>query len=289
MNAFPRTTVGGVSLPRLIIGTNWFLGYSHCTPAKDKLIHRVVSGYKKMADVLEVFFNAGIDAIYGEIQDDMMRDAVREVEQRAGVRAIVISTPHFTVTPRTPFDGFDPREVDRILDEEKARGAMFCLPHSSTTDLMLDCAARQLRNMDELSAAIRERGMLPGLSTHRPESIIYADETGLDVETYVSIYNAMGFLMPVEVDWIASVIRRAKKPVITIKPMAAGQIRPFQAMNFVWNTLRPCDMVVAGTIAPDEARELIDLSLDILERRTADTPLQETRSKAPLNPRAAAG
>jgi len=32
---FPRTTVGGVSLPRMIIGTNWFLGWSHTTAAKD--------------------------------------------------------------------------------------------------------------------------------------------------------------------------------------------------------------------------------------------------------------
>ncbi len=35
---FPRAVVGGVSLPRLLIGTNWFLGYSHTSLAKDKLI-----------------------------------------------------------------------------------------------------------------------------------------------------------------------------------------------------------------------------------------------------------
>ena len=38
MDTFPRTTVGGVSLPRLIIGSNWFLGYSHTSQAKDKFI-----------------------------------------------------------------------------------------------------------------------------------------------------------------------------------------------------------------------------------------------------------
>ena len=38
MAEFPRTTVGGVSLPRLIAGTNWFLGYSHTSLAKDKFI-----------------------------------------------------------------------------------------------------------------------------------------------------------------------------------------------------------------------------------------------------------
>ena len=141
--------------------------------------------------------------------------------------------------------------------------------------------------MDVLCRMIRERGMIPGLSTHMPESIVYADETGLDVETYISIYNAMGFLMHVEVDWIAQVIREAKKPVMTIKPMAAGQLRPFQAFHFVWNTLREQDMVTVGTMTPREAQECIDLSLNILERGTGQLALQETRSKATLRPKAA--
>ncbi|KKK56908.1 hypothetical protein LCGC14_3059800, partial [marine sediment metagenome] len=35
MNEFPRTQVEGVSLSRMIIGTNWFLGWSHTSAAKD--------------------------------------------------------------------------------------------------------------------------------------------------------------------------------------------------------------------------------------------------------------
>ncbi len=38
MAEFPRTMVGGVSLSRMIIGTNWFFGYSHTSLAKDKFI-----------------------------------------------------------------------------------------------------------------------------------------------------------------------------------------------------------------------------------------------------------
>ena len=92
----------------------------------------------------------------------------------------------------------------------------------------------------------------------------------------------MGFLMQVEVDWIANVIRNAKKPVMTIKPMAAGQIRPFQALNFVWNTIRDQDMMTVGTMTPDEARELIEMSFSILEHRKSNVTLQETRSKASI-------
>jgi hypothetical protein len=282
MNAFPRTQVGGLSLSRMIIGTNWMLGFSHCTPSKDKLIRELAGQRKAMADILEVFFRAGVDTIMGLIEREPMADAIKEAEDRTGVKAIVVSTPIFPVNRETPEKGIDPGEIERILDTEVRLGAHFCLPHQGTTDPLVDRCRREIRQMAPLCKAIRERGLIPGLSTHMPESIIYADETGLDVDTYISMYNAMGFLMQVEVDWISRIIANAKKPVMTIKPMAAGQIRPFQAFNFVWNTIRDCDMVTVGTLTPDEAKELIELSLSILDRRESNLELQETRSKASI-------
>jgi hypothetical protein len=133
--------------------------------------------------------------------------------------------------------------------------------------------------MPQALRMIRERGMIPGLSTHMPESIIFADEADLDVETYVALYNSMGFLMQLEVDWISRIIHDAKKPVMTIKPLAGGQLRPFQGLSFVWNTIRDQDMVTVGTMTPREAEECIELSLSILDRRASTVELQETRSK----------
>ena len=134
--------------------------------------------------------------------------------------------------------------------------------------------------MDGLCRKIRDRGMIPGLSTHMPETPVYADETNLDVETYIQIYNSMGFLMQIEVDWVQQSIQNAKKPVMTIKPLAAGQLRPLQGLTFVWNTIRPQDMVTIGTLTPLEAAEVIEISLATLERRGAGIKLQETRSKS---------
>jgi len=275
----------------MIIGTNWFLGWSHCTAAKDRFIKERLRERKQIADILEVFFNAGVDTIMAPPRHAVLREAVEEAQDRTGVKAIVVSTPAIRVLPHHLHKGFGCDEVNRILDAEAAGGATFCLPHQSTTDALVDRVTREIRQMAQLCGMIRERGLIPGLSTHMPESIVYADETGLDVETYISIYNAMGFMMQVEVDWTARIIRGARKPVMTIKPMAAGQLRPLQALAFVWSTLRPQDMVTVGTMTPDEAREVIDLSLEFLEgepRSTAGKPsqveLQETRSKASLKP-----
>lgn len=281
MNKFPRTQVGGLSVPRMIIGTNWFFGYSHCTPAKNHLIKQVVADPKTLADVLEVFMRAGVNAVMGYADGPNLQDAIKDAEDRVGTEMILIATPGLPFTP----EGLVFDEVARILDTNARLGARICMPHTSVTDVLVDRLTRRIRQMDEVCRMIRERGMIPGLSTHLPETIIFADETGLDVETYIAIYNAMGFLMPLEVDWTAYIIHNAKKPVMTIKPMAAGQIRPYQALNFVWNTIRPQDMVTVGTMTPAEAQEIIDLSLAILERRSHESELQETRSKATYKPR----
>ena len=284
VSAFPRTTVGGVSVSRMIIGTNWFLGYTHCTGGKSRFIERVVTSREKIADIIEVFLNAGVDTIMCPHTETVIPEAIEEAEGRTGVKAVVVSTPSFTTTPRTPIDGFDLDEVAEKLDKEVAKGTRICMPHVSTTDKMVDKCARQVRQMDVVCRMIRERGMVPGLSTHTPETIVYADETDLEVEAYIQPFNALGFLMHVEVDWVARLIREAKKPVMAIKTMAAGQIRPLQALTFVWNTLRDRDMVTVGTAAPEEAAELIELSLDILRGRASGLELQRTRSKATILP-----
>jgi hypothetical protein len=278
--AFPRTIVGSISVSRMIIGTNWFLGYTHCTAAKSISTERMVTNISAIADIIEVFFRRGVDTIMCPHTKTCIPEAIHEAEQRTGVKALIVSTPSFTTSPLTPFNGFDLTEAARILDAEAAKGVTICMPHTSTTDVMVDKCTRQVRQMDTLCRMIRERGMLPGLSTHIPETVVYADESGLDVETYIQPFNLLGYLMQLEVDWVGRIIQNAKKPVMTIKTMAAGQIRPYQALTFTWNAIRDCDMVTLGTMAPEEASELVDLSLEILEHRLSSAPLQKTRSKA---------
>jgi len=281
MNAFPRTEIEGVSVSRMIIGTNWFFGWSHTSAAKDTLIRNQMT-VSKIADVVETFMNAGIDTLIGLIEYPGMKEAITEAEQRTGRKVIVISTPGFITGDSEQARG----EAERVIENNAKMGATFCLPHTSTTDPLVDSRIRKIRDMEIYCRLIRKHGMLPGLSTHLPESIVFADESGLDVATYISIYNAAGFLMPLEVDWVHRLIWNAKHPVITIKPMAAGRLLPLVGMAFSWSTIRPCDMVAVGTMSSDEAKELIEISLSILERRADEVILQKTRSKQTVTPKA---
>jgi hypothetical protein len=276
MAEFPRTTVGGVSLPRMIIGTNWFLGYSHTSLAKDNFIKELQSR-DRIAEILTVFLEHGIDAAMGP-PSQHLEDAIRKAEDRTGRRMIRILTPSFNIRPGGPPED-DP---EAALDRCEELGATFCLPHQCVTDALVDRMHHVIRDIDRYTRMIREREMIPGLSTHMPETVVIADKTGADVETYIQLYNAAGFLMQVEVDWVMRIIRDANRPVMTIKPLAAGRLQPVVGLAFVWNTIRDEDMVTVGTTTPDEAREVIDLSLDLLNRRLPENELQKTRSKKSL-------
>jgi hypothetical protein len=273
---FPRTLVGGVSLPKLIIGTNWFLGYSHTSLAKDRFI-KDYQTRERIASILNVFLEHDIDAVMGPLHPHL-EESIRDAEHMTGRRIIRIYTPIFDLEPGTDSE----TSPEKVLDQCAAYNATFCMPHQCVTDALLDRRAGVIRDLDEYTRMIRERGMIPGLSTHMPETVIYADKMNADIETYLQIYNSAGFLMQVEADWVMRVISEAKKPVMTIKPLAAGKILPVVGLAFVWSTIRDQDMVTIGTTTPDEAHEVIDLSLDLLARRTPDNELQKTRSKGSL-------
>lgn len=274
---FPRTTVGNISLSRLIVGTNWFLGYSHYSAAKDKLI-KDTQNRDKIVSILEVFLNSGVDTVMGPL-NPLLTEAIQEAQQRSGQEFKLILTPWFNLLP----GGDLVNDPEPVIAQCKAAGATICMPHQMVTDALMDRMYRKIREIDKYTQLIRQYEMIPGLSTHMPETVVYADETGADVETYIQIYNATGFLMQVETDWVTKIINNAKKPVMTIKPLAAGRLLPIAGLAFVWNTIREQDMVTVGTTTPDEAREVIDISLDLLNRRTPEIQLQRTRSKSSID------
>jgi hypothetical protein len=276
MDKFPRTIVGGLSLPRLLVGTNWFLGWSHTSLAKDNFIKEFQTRERIVA-MLQVFLEYGIDAVMGPLSSHL-DESICEVEQRTGKKIIRIYTPAFDLNP----DAAPAEQAETVFDRCAAMGAAFCMPHQCVTDALVDRRAGLIRDLDQYTRMIRERGMIPGLSTHMPETVIYADKMAADVDTYIQLYNSAGFLMQVEADWVMRIIREARKPVMTIKPLAAGRILPVVGLAFAWSTIRDQDMVTIGTTTPAEAREVIELSLDLLNRHLPENQLQETRSKKSL-------
>jgi len=200
---FPRTTVAGVSLPRMLIGTNWILGWSHKSPSADGMINKRNRNKESIADIIEVFLSHGIDAMMAPVsQNPVAADGAKLAEDRTGKRVILIDTPIINV------DDTDEarRETEKVIKESKEIGATFCLPHHSSVEELVNKNKRIVERLPDYTSMIRERGLIPGLAAHMPELIVYSDEQQYDVETYIQIYNCLGFLMQVEVEYIHKTI-----------------------------------------------------------------------------------
>lgn len=261
---FPRTNVGGVSLSRMIIGTNWILGYSHTSPAADSLIRQKNDSSSRIAEIFKVFLESGVDTIMGPfVGNELLIDAVKEAEDKTGKGMIIVDTPIINVDDNPTAR----QEAQSTIAASKRLGATFCFPHHSSAEELVNKNKKTIERLPDYLKMIRDQGLIPGLSCHMPELVIYSDLNNYDVETYIQIYNCMGFLMQIEVEYIHKVIWEAKKPVMTIKPMAAGRVSPFVGLTFAWHTIRPQDMVTVGCLTPEEAREDIEISFAALESR----------------------
>ena len=86
-----------------------------------------------------------------------------------------------------------------------------------------------------------------------------------------TIKLAKKYLNPqLEVEGVNRIIWGAKKPVMTIKSMAAGRCTPYVGLTFSWNAIRPQDMVTLGAFSPQEVEEDVEISLAAIEHRFPD-------------------
>lgn len=264
VSAFPRTTVAGLSLPRMLMGSNWVLGYSHTSASADTMIRNRYATREAVAELVEAYLQYDIDAMMAPFSNTpVLLDGIHLAEQRAGKKVILIDTPIVDVS-----DNRAGREAaQKTFELSRKMGSDFCLIHHSSAEQLVNKLKGTLERLPDYLTMIRDCGLIPGLSAHMPELIVYSDQNGYDVETYIQIYNCVGFLMQVEVESVSRIIWKAQKPVMTIKSMAAGRVTPYVGLSFSYATLRPCDMVTLGAHTPQEVHEDVEIALAALEHR----------------------
>ncbi len=153
--SFPSATIAGVPLPRLIIGTNSFLGFSHTSLGRDRWIRRFYTP-ERIADVFIRCLELGLTAVFGPCYAPLL-SALDTVEKRTGVRLTFIGTTFG-----------DPAIIRDQIKQLKEAGAKFCLLHGGWADsfpLRTD-ASRTLTASFFLSFA--KQGLSPALPAIKP-------------------------------------------------------------------------------------------------------------------------
>jgi len=214
--------------------------------------------------VLSAFMQYGIDAWMGPFSSHPAAlDRIKGIQDKIGKKLILIDTPVLKMDNNAKAR----RETEAIIKTSAEIGSTFCLVHHSSCEQLINKNKKTMDRLPDYLKMIRDAGLIPGLSAHMPEVIQYADLNEYDVETYIQIFNCLGFLMQVEIESVIKIIHEAKKPVMTIKPMAAGRTTPYVGLTFNWNVLRKQDMVTVGCISEHEAHEDVEISMAALEHR----------------------
>jgi hypothetical protein len=270
---FPQTSIGGVQVSRLLCGSNIFFGFSHFSAARDKWLRKHFT-VERIADVLAYCLEQGVNGVVSGPQPKL-HEAIQIAEQRTGREIVWVCTPGAGGEACTG-------DVKDDIAWCARHDVKVCLPHPVWTDARIIQYENRIAEAEETLACIREHDMVPGFSTHRIETVIISDKRGYDTEVYIQLYNALGFLMPVETDWAARIINGTSKVVIAIKPLAAGRLMPPTGLHFSFGTIKPIDTVCIGLMSVEEAEESIALARSLLTGSGEEVELAVTRSKAHL-------
>ncbi|HJN14173.1 MAG TPA: hypothetical protein QGH10_01720 [Armatimonadota bacterium] len=277
MTALPTTNIGGVEVTRMACGSNNFFGYSHLSAARDAWLVKHFTD-ERLYEMLQCCAKLGVNLFVSGPQE-RFASLRRRLEDETGFRIKWACTPF----------GETLDELKQSVDTCREWDVEICLPHTSVIERNLNLRDREITELPEALAYIRSVDMVPGISTHRPEAVPLVHELGYDVETAILPLNALGFLCQVEVEWQERIIRSFPKPIITIKPLAAGRITPIPGFTFVYQRIKPIDTVAVGVLCPEELEEDVNLAASLMTGEEGGVALSTSRSKAHMGTDDAAG
>ena len=279
MSGFPQFTVEGVTLPRVICGTNALLGWSHVSPGRDAWIREYFTP-QRIAQVFAKCIELGVTAVMGPLFPRLI-EALDETEKLTGVRMIWVSTTNAGLAPKGREEDLQKARAAGNVEEAlaiarestaeqaaalKAAGAPICLFHGGWVDRW-PIVNGQLQDLSRFTRAIREAGLIPGAMTHDSQRLSELAHGGYDLALFGTPVNKGGWNMRPSRDEALAVIAKSEKPVIAIKTLACGRFDEHHLEDWLnWAVdVQGVEAIAIGVMVEQEAEQ----SIPVLRERFA--------------------
>lgn len=258
MSEFPTLTIEGITLPRVICGTNALLGWSHVSSGRDAWIRRHYTP-DRVARVFAACMELGATAVMGPLYPPLMR-ALEETEKLTGQRPLWLSTTHAPLGPDSV-----PDQVRQIREA----GAPICSIHGAWIDrwMMED----EWEALDHCIAEIREAHLVPAAVCHHGDLLAKLAESSVDLPLLGTPVNKTGWSMRPDQETALNVVRGVDQPLLAIKPLACGRFDEGlmdEWLRWVVNQ-EGVDAVAIGPMSEEEAQESIPILADLLNQKSA--------------------
>jgi hypothetical protein len=251
MGDFPTIDIEGIKVPKILIGINSLLGWSHTSSGRDRWIIRYYTA-RRIAKVFERCIELGVDGVLGPIWPRLLQ-AIKIAEDETGQKMTFVST---TIG--------ETKDTKKELEMLKGVYSPICCIHGAWSDSW-PVRNKKLEGLESYLKMIRESGLVPGLACHNGNRLRMVDKGGYDVSVFVTPVNKSGFYMNPTQRSILNAIARTKKPVIAIKPLASGRFDEGKIREWLeWSLGRKgVSALCIGFMSEEEAEEDITYMKEI--------------------------
>jgi len=249
----PTVKFGKADITRLIIGSNPFYGYSHFNRIVDAHMREWYTQERKI-EVLQSAERSGIGTWQCHYNDQPLADYLRY--RREGGKMNLVLLADFALM----------QDLSRIPEAVKKMQPLGVGHHGNRTDERF--RAGEKYKIKEFLKAVRDTGVMVGLSTHNPAVVDTAEGENWDVDYYQTcLYfvsrtpeearRAYGeapvgeIYMEKDPERMCKMIRATKKPCLAFKVFGAGRtVNSHQAIEnsirFALANIKPGDAIILG-------------------------------------------
>jgi len=270
----PTIRLGKYEVTRLILGANPFYGFSHF----NRLLDQHMLEWSTPENVLKTVRACEENGINTWQLSDAKRglEDVQRYRQEGGkIQWILLSSRRM--------------EEDLSLIPKIAKlGPIGIVHHGGTTD-------RRWRNgeqakIKEFLKAVRDAGVLVGLSTHNPIVVEEVESQGWDIDFFMTcvyrvtrtdaeLENLLGqrplgeVYLPQDPPRMYRAVRQSRKPCLAFKILAAGRLTDSpqsidRAFQFAFDNIKPTDAIIVGMYPrfSDQVRDNVERVRRILAK-----------------------
>jgi hypothetical protein len=262
----PTIRLGKYEVTRLILGANPFYGFSHF----NRLFDQHMLEWSTPENVLKTVRACEENGINTWQLSDARRgleDIQRYREQGGKIQWILLSSRRM--------------EEDLSWIPKIARmGPIGIVHHGGTTDRRW--RAGEQGKIQDFLKAVRDSGVLVGLSTHNPLVVEEVESRGWDIDFFMTcvyrltrteqeIVNLLGqrplgeVYLPQDPPRMFRAIRQSRKPCLAFKILAAGRLTDSpesieRAFQTAFENIKPTDAVIVGMYPrySDQVRENVE-------------------------------
>jgi hypothetical protein len=262
----PTIRLGKYEVTRLILGANPFYGFSHF----NRLFDQHMLEWSTPENVLKTVRACEENGINTWQLSDARRgleDIQRYREQGGKIQWILLSSRRM--------------EEDLSWIPKIARmGPIGIVHHGGTTDRRW--RAGEQGKIQDFLKAVRDSGVLVGLSTHNPLVVEEVESRGWDIDFFMTcvyrltrteqeIVNLLGqrplgeVYLPQDPPRMFRAIRQSRKPCLAFKILAAGRLTDSpesieRAFRTAFENIKPTDAVIVGMYPrySDQVRENVE-------------------------------